>query len=141
MESVKKSWSDAQQSCKTLCPTDKKDVADLVSVTSEAIEIKMLELANNEMFWTGGNDIDDDEKTFVWSVDKTPFWVAPDGPVTGTYSNWYSTANVQQPNHADGQNCVKYNVKKDDSGNLLKAGWDDVNWGTELVYACEYSIK
>ena len=92
-------------------------------------------MSSNEEFWTGGNDKTSD-KTFVWDLDGTTFY--DDGTATG-YNNWWSTATLSQPNHVEGQDCVKFKVKLK-SGVIEKTGWDDVSCDNERKFVCQYDI-
>jgi len=132
-ESVAKSWQAAEADCES-----KQTSAKLVSISSEAIELEMLDLAGKKDFWTGGNDLTT-QKTFVWKFDGKTFY-ENDAPVAGMYNKWWSTTAVSQPNHADGQDCVKFRTKEDSGGNLEKYGWDDVSCDKEFAYICQYSV-
>ena len=93
-------------------------------------------LSSNNEFWTGGND-KATQKTFVWDLDKTEFW--KDDVETG-YNNWWK-AGVNQPNHAGGQDCVKFRRKVEGTPpTVTKIGWDDVSCDKSLGYICQYSI-
>ena len=92
-------------------------------------------MSNNEEFWTGGND-KTKQKTFVWDFGGTTFF--DDGTTTG-YNNWWKTTAVDQPNHVDGQDCVKFKIKYESgTTNIEKIGWDDVVCDKELNYMCQY---
>ena len=83
------------------------------STFSLAVAFLVHELLPTEDFWIGGND-NEEEKTFTWANGSPWDW-----------TNW----NTDQPNHKDGQNCLK--VKK----NINK--WDDVNCSNAFKYACQ----
>ena len=95
----------------------------------------MLKLTSNEEFWTGGND-KATQKTFVWDLDGTEF--NKDGVETG-YNSWWKTTIVDQPNHGDSQDCVKFRVKfTSGTTTIEKIGWDDIACDKELKYICQY---
>jgi len=134
-QEVAKSWDDATAECTSLGTAQSK-TGRLVSITSQNLEVELLKLSSNEEFWTGGND-KGTQKTFVWNLDETTFFT--DGVETG-YNNWYKTANVDQPNHASNQDCVKFKVKfTTGTTTIEKIGWDDVTCDKELKYVCQYS--
>ena len=127
-----KSWEDAEKDC------DTKESSKLVSISSSALELRLLSLAENKAFWTGGND-KAIQKTFVWKFDETEFY--KDKELIG-YNNWWKTASVSQPNHANGQDCVKLRTKiNSDTGKLEKYGWDDVSCDKLNPYICQYSVE
>ena len=96
----------------------------------------MLKLTSNAEFWTGGND-KATQKTFVWDLDGTEF--NKDGAETG-YNNWWKTTTVDQPNHGENQDCVKFRLKFTSGTTAIeKIGWDDVACDKELKYICQYS--
>jgi len=130
-----KDWEPATADCTALGTAEGK-TGRLVKITSSDLEVELLKLSSNEEFWTGGNDKAKD-KTFVWDLDGTTFF--DDGTTTG-YNNWWKTANVDQPNHMDGQDCVKFKIKKTDDGTIEKIGWDDVKCDNNAKkYICQYS--
>jgi len=165
-----RTWLEARAACSAL-----RTGATLVSLTSAALEFKILELfggfssdtlndasANGgdgaNGYWTGGNDLtnlanDDiitsDDTEFKWDFDQDVFWRRDTSEavycceVDGKYSNWlYISDTNAQPNHKkEGQNCVKMKFVADDSGNLEKAGWDDVDCVKRPIKSvCQYSV-
>jgi len=170
VQSELRTWLEARTACSAL-----KTGATLVSLTSEAVELKILELfggfssaalddasANNgdgaNGYWTGGNDLtnlanDDiitsDDTEFKWDFDQDVFWRRDtDGEVyccgvDGKYNNWIHISDTAiMPNHKnDKQNCVKMKFVADDSGNLEKAGWDDIDCEKKPIKSvCQYSV-
>jgi len=99
-------WADARTECQNLG-------GDLASVTSVGVQSVLFNLENEEDVWTGGNDLSDSE-TFSWI-----------GGEDWTYDNW----NTNQPNHIEGQDCVK--MKKN------TGRWDDVSCTAEFKFACQ----
>jgi len=165
-----RTWLEARAACSAL-----RTGATLVSLTSAALEFKILELfggfssdtlndasANGghgaNGYWTGGNDLtnlanDDiitsDDTEFKWDFDQDVFWRRDTSEavycceVDGKYSNWLHSSDTNiMPNHAKpGQNCVKMKFVADDSGNLEKAGWDDVDCVKRPIKSvCQYSV-
>lgn len=164
-----RTWLEARTACSTL-----KTGATLVSLTSEAIELKILEMfggfssalddasANDgggaNGYWTGGNDltnlasndiITSDDTEFKWDFDQDVFWrrdtneAAYCCEVDGKYNNWIHISDVNiMPNHNnEKQNCVKMKFVADDSGNLEKAGWDDIDCEKKPIKSvCQYSV-
>jgi len=165
-----RTWLEARAACSAL-----RTGATLVSLTSAALEFKILELfggfssdtlndasANGGLgangYWTGGNDLtnlanDDiitsDDTEFKWDFDQDVFWRRDTSEavycceVDGKYSNWlYISDTNAQPNHKkEEQNCVKMKFVADDSGNLEKAGWDDIDCEKKPIKSvCQYSV-
>ena len=134
-QDVAKTWQQATDDCTTLGDLLDK-TGRLVSITSSSLEIELLKLSSNSEFWTGGND-KEKQRTFVWDLDRTEFY--KDGVKIG-YNNWWQTTAVEQPNHSDNQDCVKFKVKLSSSAtDIEKIGWDDVACDKELNFICEYS--
>ena len=77
------------------------------------IAILIHELLPSEDFWIGATDRAL-EKTFTWA-DGSPW----------DWSNW----NTNQPNHKDGQHCVKVKSKTNK--------WDDVSCAKKLKFVCQ----
>jgi len=165
-----RTWLEARAACSAL-----RTGATLVSLTSAALEFKILELfggfssdtlndasANGgdgaNGYWTGGNDLtnlanDDiitsDDTEFKWDFDQDVFWRRDTSEavycceVDGKYSNWLHISDTNiMPNHKkEEQNCVKMKFVADDSGNLEKAGWDDVDCVKRPIKSvCQYSV-
>jgi len=164
-----RTWLEARTACSTL-----KTGATLVSLTSVAVELKILEMfggfssalddasANDgdgaNGYWTGGNDLtnlanDDiltsDNTEFKWDFDQDVFWRRDTNEaeycceVDGKYNNWIHISDVNiMPNHNnEKQNCVKMKFVADDSGNLEKAGWDDIDCEKKPIKSvCQYSV-
>jgi len=164
-----RTWLEARTACSTL-----KTGATLVSLTSVAVELKILEMfggfssalddasANDgggaNGYWTGGNDLtnlanDDiltsDNTEFKWDFDQDVFWRRDTNEeeycceVDGKYNNWIHISDINiMPNHNnEKQNCVKMKFVADDSGNLEKAGWDDIDCEKKPIKSvCQYSV-
>ena len=128
-----KTWDDAKTDCAALKSTGK-----LVSITSESLELALITMANKKEFWTGGNDKAVQE-TFVWDADGTEFFKGGNGI---GYNKWWATTAVSQPNHGNGQDCVKLKVKlSSTTGDLEKYGWDDVSCtNSPIPYICQYNL-
>merc|ERR1712013_600504 len=99
-----RTWLDARTAC-----NDLKTGATLISLTSEAVELKVLEMFGG---FSSGTGLLDDPDTNI------------------------------MPNHAKAaQNCVKMKFVADDSGNLEKAGWDDIDCAKKPIKSvCQYSV-
>jgi len=165
-----RTWLDARAACSAL-----KTGATLVSLTSAAVELKILELfggfssatlddasANDgggaNGYWTGGNDltnlanddiISSDDTEFKWDFDQDVFWRRDTNEevyccaVDGKYNNWIHISDTNiMPNHKnENQNCVKMKFVADESGNLEKAGWDDIDCEKKPIKSvCQYSV-
>ena len=133
-QDIAKTWNDATADCKSLATSQGK-TGGLVSITSADLELELLKLTSNQEFWTGGND-KETQKTFVWDLDGTTFY--EDGTSTG-FNHWYVSGAANQPNHADGQDCVKFKVKIDD-GAVTNTGWDDISCDKTVKFICQYSV-
>jgi len=169
-----RTWLDARTAC-----NDLKTGATLISLTSEAVELKVLEMfggfssgtgqlddpdANSgggaNGYWTGGSDLTNlavdptdvltsDDTEFKWDADGDVFWRRDLNEaeyccaVDGKYNNWIHISDTNiMPNHAKAaQNCVKMKFVADDSGNLEKAGWDDIDCAKKPIKSvCQYSV-
>ena len=114
MKEQKLSWTDARESCK-------HKGGDLASISSQAINDRLLSMEVEDDFWIGLND-KENEGSYVWAS----------GDPFGPYTNW-QVSPVPQPNAASSfQDYVK--VRGGDGG------WDDVSGGSLLKYACQISL-